>query len=134
LTGAKARPDGWRWRQTCRSCSETLEHNRVQIGATPYCDDSPCFVEEFSHEVRRQFLAALEILAAPPAECQLKAVLSFLRIARLPSEKWSSLKYGILEPRGGFEIGRKQPEEIMAKLRQVDVLTTQGEWRKPSAR
>jgi putative transposase len=32
------------------------------------------------------------------------------------------------EPEGGFEMGgkRHKPEEIVAKLRQVDVLTTQG--------
>src|SRR5512136_2858023 len=33
------------------------------------------------------------------------------------------------EPEGGFEMGRKRhkPEEIVAKLRQVDVLTSQGQ-------
>jgi transposase-like protein len=45
----------------------------------------------------------------------------------LPPEKWSSLKYGFWSQ--GFEMGRKhhKPEEIVAKLRQVDVLTTQGQ-------
>jgi transposase-like protein len=34
-----------------------------------------------------------------------------------------------MEPRGGFEMGRKRhkPEEIVTKLRQVDVLATQGQ-------
>jgi transposase len=34
-----------------------------------------------------------------------------------------------MEPRGGFEMGsnRHKPEEIVAKLRQVEVLTTQGQ-------
>jgi putative transposase len=35
----------------------------------------------------------------------------------------------LLEPEGGFEMGRKRhkPEKIVAKLRQVDVLTSQGQ-------
>ena len=45
----------------------------------------------------------------------------------LPPWKWSSLKYGVA-PSGGREMARKRhtAEEIVSKLRQVGVLTSQG--------
>ncbi len=45
----------------------------------------------------------------------------------LPPEKWSSLKYGFY-PRRTTTMARKRhtAEEIVTKLRQVDVLTAQG--------
>ena len=46
----------------------------------------------------------------------------------LPPEKWSSLKYGYLarEEENSMSKKRHKPEEIVSKLRQVDVLTSQG--------
>ena len=45
----------------------------------------------------------------------------------LPPEKWSSLRYGFGQMEdGGMPRKRHKPEEIVAKLRQVDVLTSQG--------
>jgi len=45
----------------------------------------------------------------------------------LPPEKWSSLK-SVFEPMEDTRMGQKKhrPEEIVAKLRQVDVLLSQG--------
>jgi len=44
----------------------------------------------------------------------------------LPPEKWSSLRYGF-EPCGGYHHGTEEAaEEIVSKLRQVDVLVSQG--------
>ena len=43
-----------------------------------------------------------------------------------PPLKWSDSKYGYC-PRGGQKMGKRhKPEEIVVKLRQVDVLTSQG--------
>jgi putative transposase len=44
-----------------------------------------------------------------------------------PPLKWSTLSYGFCSP-GGPQMARKsyKPEEIVAKLRQVDVLASQG--------
>jgi cell division protein FtsB len=46
----------------------------------------------------------------------------------LPPQKWSFLKYGKLPFRKDTQMARKRPtaEEIVAKLRQVEVLTSQG--------
>ena len=47
----------------------------------------------------------------------------------LPPEKWSSLKYGYWarEEENSMSKKRYKPEEIVSKLRQVDVLTSQGQ-------
>src|SRR5215208_3506579 len=46
----------------------------------------------------------------------------------LPPEEWSSLRYGSREPKEDGSMSRKRhrAEEIVAKLRQVEVLTAQG--------
>jgi len=45
----------------------------------------------------------------------------------LPPEKWSSLRYGFGQTEDArMPRKRHTPEEIVAKLRQVDVLTGQG--------
>ena len=48
--------------------------------------------------------------------------------AGLPPEEWSSLRYGSREPKEDGSMSRKRhrPDEIVAKLRQVEVLTAQG--------
>src|SRR5215207_1299604 len=45
-----------------------------------------------------------------------------------PPMKWSALRYGSCEPKEDGPMSRKRhkPEEIVAKLRQVDVLVAQG--------
>ena len=63
------------------------------------------------------------MIAVPPGV----RILLATRPIGLPPWKWSSLKYGFA-PSGGREMARKRhtAEEIVSKLRQVDVLTSQG--------
>lgn len=50
------------------------------------------------------------------------------KIIGLPPEKWPSLRYGLRAIWRMQECPKKKhtPEEIVAKLRQVDVLVSQG--------
>ena len=51
---------------------------------------------------------------------------SRLALNGLPPEKWSSLRYGFGQEDMTMARKRHTSEEIVAKLRQVDVLTAQG--------